>query len=180
MNDARAQSSPTSAWPRDITGTDVAKDAFDMILMDDRFTTIVYAVRGGRRVFRNIQKIGLLPRDRTTWLRSWDTAPRAVALNWNAPLTAVMRSCGEPGEPPHARARAGRGASPAAIMEHPPIAREQSCWTARQAPRYLSGRVHRGARLVAFVIGFQNAGSYELGCTMSVRRAGILPRCCAP
>ena len=37
------------------TGTDVAKDASDMILLDDNFTTIEYSIREGRRVYRNIQ-----------------------------------------------------------------------------------------------------------------------------
>lgn len=37
------------------TGTDVAKDASDMILLDDNFTTIEYAIREGCRVYRNIQ-----------------------------------------------------------------------------------------------------------------------------
>ena len=39
------------------TGTDVAKDAADMLLLDDNFTTIEMAVREGRRVYSNIQKV---------------------------------------------------------------------------------------------------------------------------
>ncbi len=38
-------------------GTDVAKDASDIILLDNNFTTIESAVREGRRVYANIRKV---------------------------------------------------------------------------------------------------------------------------
>ncbi len=38
-------------------GTDVAKSASDIILLDNNFTTIEQAVREGRRVYANIQKV---------------------------------------------------------------------------------------------------------------------------
>merc|ERR1711937_142550 len=71
-----------------LSGTDVAKNASDIIIMDDKFSSIVNAVLWGRSVFDNIRKF--LQFQLTVNVVALTITFLAAVSGYNPPLNAVM------------------------------------------------------------------------------------------
>ncbi|MFL2100404.1 calcium-translocating P-type ATPase, PMCA-type [Desemzia sp. FAM 23991] len=88
VNDAPSLQAADVGTAMGENGTEVAKNASDMILTDDNFATIVHAVEEGRRVYDNIKKT-------VYYLLSANVAEIlvmliAVLIGWGTPLTSIQ------------------------------------------------------------------------------------------
>ncbi len=146
-------------------GTDVAKDASDIILLDNNFTTIESAVREGRRVYANIQKViqFLLAGNIAEIL----TLVIATLFNLPAPILAVhvliinLVTDTLPA--------LGLGVDPAAsdIMDHPPV-KSGTLFERGLVMRVLfHGFLLSAISLSAYFIGLYGFGDPNVAMTMT-------------
>jgi Ca2+-transporting ATPase len=145
VNDAPALKQADIGVAMGITGTDVTKDAADMVLLDDNFATIVAAVGVGRVVFDNIRKfIRNILSGNTAEVTIMVLAPIVgipVAL---LPLQLLWLNLVTDGLP--AMALAVEPPEPG-VMQRPPTARGESLLGSDRGRRILT----RGALLTVLV-----------------------------
>ncbi|MFT5875161.1 MAG: Ca2+-transporting ATPase [Clostridium sp.] len=151
VNDAPSLKMADIGVAMGITGTDVAKGAADMILIDDNFSTIVAAIREGRNIFTNIKKtvvfliscnIGEIIALFLAILLGWASPLRPIHILWVNLITDTLPALAlgiDPGDPD--------------VMKYKPRNPNDSLFKGATLSLLLNGLLIGILTLTAFVIG---------------------------
>ncbi len=162
VNDAPALKLADIGVAMGITGTDVSKEAADVVLADDNFATIVTAVEEGRSIYDNILKVILFLLSTNVGeilvllvavLLNWDTPLLPIHILWINLVTDSLPALALSVDPPVD-----------GIMQRPPIDSRRGIMTGPFAARVvLQGMMIGGLSLIANRLGFaMNPGAPEM------------------
>ena len=157
-NDAPALKTADIGCAMGLSGTDVAKNASDMILMDDNFATIVSAVKEGRGIYENIRKaikfllscnIGEIITIFLAILFRMPSPLAAVQLLWVNLITDSLPAIALGMEPPEQD-----------TMQRPPISPKEGLFTYSLIFSIITEGILIGAlTLFAYVLGMNYLGN---------------------
>jgi Ca2+-transporting ATPase len=153
VNDAPSLKMADIGVAMGITGTDVAKGAADMILIDDNFSTIVAAIREGRNIFTNIKKtiifllscnIGEIIALFLAILLGWASPLRPIHILWVNLITDTLPALAlgvDPGDPD--------------VMKYKPRNPKDSLFKGESLNLLLNGLLIGLLTLTAFIVGIK-------------------------
>ncbi|MCU0104521.1 calcium-translocating P-type ATPase, PMCA-type [Acholeplasma vituli] len=157
VNDAPSLKSADIGVAMGITGTDVSKNAADMILTDDNFTTIVHAIEEGRIIYNNIKKavifllscnFGEIVAIFISVLLGWPVPLLATQILWINLITDTLPAIS-----------LGLDESIEDVMKQKPRDKKESFFAERAGQRAIIGGILIGlATLFAFIIGLFEKG----------------------
>ena len=160
VNDAPALKSADIGVGMGITGTDVSKSVSDMVLADDNFASIVYAVEEGRRIYENIRKsIQFLLSSNLSEVVALFVATlinlklfSPIHILWINLITDTFPAIG-----------LGMEEAESDIMQKPPRDPKKGIFANRLGVRIIyQGVIIAALTLISFLIGYANNASQEL------------------